>query len=379
MKKCGRKGLFIMVDGFLRQTIFHNTISSYLISITIFIVGFILIWFLKRIYLHRIKVWVKETETPIDDFIVNAVEKRLLPLAYFGIFYICARGLNLKPIISKGLNIVGLLFLIIVAVRFLLSIFEYSIENYLIPSNSMDLTKQQSIKVIANVIKIIVWSLAVIIILDNFGVKISALMAGLGIGGVAVALASQAVLGDVFNYFTIFFDRPFTIGDFIVVDEYSGTVEHIGVKTTRIRSIGGEQLIFSNTDLTNSRVQNYKRMEQRRALFQFGVTYDTPIEMLEEIPVVIRKIIENFEDTVFDRAHFIKYGDFSLIFEVVYCVLNSDYTRYMDVQHQINLNMMREFKTRNISFASTAQNLFVHQQQPAEERLPPCKHPENYL
>lgn len=355
-----------MVDGFLRQTIFHNTISNYLISIAVFIVGFILIWFLKRIYLHRIKGWAKKSETPIDDFIVNTIEKRLLPLAYFGIFNICMRGLNLKPIISRGLNIVGLLFLIIVAVRFLLSIFEYSIENYLIPSNSMDLTKQQSIKVIANVVKIIVWSLAVIIILDNFGVKISALMAGLGIGGVAVALASQAVLGDMFNYFTIFFDRPFILGDFIVVNEYSGTVEHIGIKTTRIRSIGGEQLIFSNTDLTNSRVRNYKRMEHRRVLFQFGVTYDTSVEMLEEIPEVIRKIIGNFGDIVFNRAHFMKYGDSSLIFEVVYYVLSSDYNRYMDFQQQINLSMMREFKARNISFAVTAQKLLVHQQQPAE-------------
>lgn len=191
-------------------------------------------------------------------------------------------------------------------------------------------------------------------------------MAGLGIGGVAVALASQAVLGDMFNYFTIFFDRPFALGDFIIVGEYMGTVEHIGIKTTRIRSIGGEQLVFSNTDLTNSRVRNYKRMEKRRVLFQFGVTYDTPIEMLEGIPEVIRKIIGNFEDTVFDRAHFLKYGDYSLVFEVVYYVLSSDYNRYMDVQHQINLNMMREFKARGISFALPSQTLFVHQQKTVE-------------
>ncbi len=351
-----------MLDGFLRQTFFHNTVLDYLISTGVFILGLIIIWFLKHFYLQRMKMWAEKSKTSIDDFIVNTIEKRLLPLSYFGIFYICMHGLKLKPLFSKGLNIIGLLFTIVIGVKFVLSVFEYSVEKYLLRSKEMDLTKQQSIKVIANVIKIIVWALAVIIILDNFGIKISALMAGLGIGGVAVALASQAVLGDMFNYFTIFFDRPFALGDFIIVGEYMGTVEHIGIKTTRLRSLGGEQLVFSNTDLTNSRVRNYKRMEQRRVMFQFGVTYETPIETLEAIPEIIRKIIEKFDDTVFDRAHFMKYGDFSLVFEVVYYVLSSDYNRYMDVQHEINIDMMRVFKLKNIEFAYPTQKIFLHQQ-----------------
>lgn len=357
-----------MINGFLHQTILHNTIMDYLISIGAFILGLIIIWLIKRVYLKKIKNWAEKTENSIDDFIVSAVEKRLLPLAYYGLFYLCMHGLMLNPLFSKGLDIIGLLFTIIIGVRFVLSVLEYSIEN-LVRSKSMDLTKQQSIKVVGNVVKIIVWSLAAIIILDNFGIKISGLMAGLGIGGAAVALASQAVLGDMFNYFTIFFDRPFAIGDFIIVDEYSGTVEHIGVKTTRIRSLGGEQLIFSNTDLTNSRVRNYKRMEKRRVLFQFGVTYDTPIEMLEEIPVIVREIITGFKDTVFDRAHFFKYGDFSLLFEVVYYVLSSDYNRYMDIQHKINIDLMREFKARGISFAITSQRLYLNQWQPVEQTV----------
>lgn len=352
-----------MINGFLHQTIFHNKVLDYLISGGILVLGILLIWCLKHIYLQRFKKWSKKTDTSIDDFIVNTVEKRLLPLAYFGVFYICMYGLNLKPIFRKGLNIVGLLLMVIFGVRFILSVFEYGVDNYINQKKDLDLSKQQAIKVISNVIKIFAWVLALIIILDNFGIKISALMTGLGIGGVAVALASQAVLGDMFNYFTIFFDRPFALGDFIIVGEYMGTVEHIGVKTTRIRSLGGEQLVFSNTDLTNSRVRNYKRMEKRRVLFQFGVTYDTPIEMLEEIPVIVRGIITGFEDTVFDRAHFFKYGDFSLIFEVVYYVLSSDYNRYMDIQHKTNIDLMREFKARGISFALSTRSLLVHQQE----------------
>ena len=350
-----------MIDGFLRQTFFHNTVLDYLISLGVFILGSLLIWLIKRVYLQRIKLWVEKTDTPVDDFIVNTIEKRLLPLAYFGIFYFCMNGLNLKPLIRKGLDIIGLLVAIVISVKFALSVFEYSIEN-LIRTKKMDLIKQQSIKVISNVIKIMVWTMAVIIILDNFGIKISALMAGLGIGGVAVALASQTVLGDMFNYFTIFFDRPFALGDFIIIGEYMGTVEHIGIKTTRLRSLGGEQLVFSNSDLTNSRVRNYKLMEKRRILFQFGVAYDTPVELLDEIPGIVREIIGKFEATVFDRAHFFKFGDYSLIFEAVYYVLSSDYNRYMDIQHEININLMREFQAKGISFALSTQRLTLQQQ-----------------
>ena len=355
-----------MINGFLHKTIFHNTILDYLLSGGIFTFGLIIIWFIKRMYLKRLKDWAKKTETLIDDFIVSTIEKRLLPLAYFGVFYICMHGLELKPIFSKGINIAGLLLMIVFGVRFVLSIFEYSVDNYLNQKKDLDLSKQQAIKVISNVIKILAWALAVIIILDNFGIKISALMTGLGIGGVAVALASQAVLGDVFNYFTIFFDRPFALGDFIIVGDYLGTVEHIGIKTTRLRSLSGEQLIFSNSDLTNSRVRNYKRMEQRRILFQFRVTYDTPIEILDEIPTIVRRIIEKFDGTVFDRAHFSQFGEFALIFEVVYYVLSGNYNHYMDVQHRINIELMREFKARNISFAYPTQKILVHQQQAAE-------------
>jgi small-conductance mechanosensitive channel len=172
----------------------------------------------------------------------------------------------------------------------------------------------------------------------------------------------------MFSYFTIFFDRPFVLGDFIVIGDFMGTVENIGIKTTRLRSLGCEQLVFSNTDLTNSRVRNFKRMERRRVAFKFGVTYGTPIEMLREIPGIVRGIIGNFEDTLFDRAHFASYGDFSLVFEVVYYVLSSDYTRYMDIQQEINFKLMQEFTARKISFAFPTQTLYVNQSQLVEEK-----------
>ena len=182
----------------------------------------------------------------------------------------------------------------------------------------------------------------------------------LGVGGIAIGLAAQAVLKDLFSYFSIIFDRPFEVGDFIIVGDLLGTVEYIGAKTTRLRSLGGEQLIFSNTDLTDSRIKNYKRMEQRRVLFQFGIVYQTPYEKLQQIPSIVKKIIEDVEDTIFDRTHFSSYGDSNLVFEVVYYVVGSDYNKYMDIQQSINLAIFKEFETRGVEFAYPTQTLYIN-------------------
>lgn len=185
------------------------------------------------------------------------------------------------------------------------------------------------------------------------------MIAGLGIGGVAVALAAQAILGDLFSYFAILFDRPFEVGDFIILGDFLGTIEHIGIKTTRVRSLGGEQLVFSNTDLTSSRVRNYKRMGQRRVVFKLGVTYQTTLTQLETIPGMIEKIVKNVKNTTFDRAHFLSYGDFSLIFEVVYYVMSRDYNKYMDIQQEINFAVKKEFEAGNIEFAYPTQTVYL--------------------
>jgi len=206
----------------------------------------------------------------------------------------------------------------------------------------------------------IIWVVGFVFLLDNLGFEISAVIAGLGIGGIAIALAAQAILGDLFSYFVIFFDRPFEIGDFVNLGgEFVGTIEYIGIKTTRIRSLSGEQIVASNTDLTNSRVRNFKRMERRRVVFKLGVIYQTTAEQLEEIPKIVREIIESKEDTVFDRGHFAAYGDFSLNFEFVYFIIGPDYVKYMDTQQKINMEIYRTFENKGIEFAYPTQTLFV--------------------
>jgi small-conductance mechanosensitive channel len=239
-----------------------------------------------------------------------------------------------------------------------LALLNYSLERYWV-KKEVDTSRQRSLKGIIIILKVAVWGAGLTFLLDNLGFKISALVAGLGIGGIAVALAAQAILGDLFSYFVIFFDRPFEIGDFIIVGDYLGSIEHIGIKTTRVRSLGGEQLVFSNTDLTNSRIRNYKRMEKRRVVFKFGVIYQTTSDQLKEIPGIIKKTIERIENTGFDRAHFSSYGNFSLDFEIVYYVMSGDYNKYMDIQQNINFAIKEEFEKRGIEFAYPTQTLFM--------------------
>jgi small-conductance mechanosensitive channel len=216
-----------------------------------------------------------------------------------------------------------------------------------------------SIGIICFVARVLIWGMVLLLTLDNLGVDITALVAGLGIGGIAVALALQNVLGDLLASLSIALDQPFVIGDFLIVGDHMGSVEYIGIKSTRLRSLTGEQIVISNADLLSSRVRNYGRMYERRIVFSLGVTYETQRAKLERIPALLRGIIESQDGVRFDRAHFAKYGDFSLDFEIVYHVLSADYGRYMDVQQAINFRIHEAFEKLGVQFAYPTQTVWV--------------------
>jgi small-conductance mechanosensitive channel len=205
--------------------------------------------------------------------------------------------------------------------------------------------------------KLAIWSLVLLLALENLGIDVTALIAGLGVGGIAVALAVQNVLGDLLGSVAIALDKPFEVGDFIIVGDLMGVVEHIGLKTTRVRSLFGEQIVFANGDLLGSRIRNFKRMRERRVTFTFNVAYETPAEKLEAIPKLVKGIVEAQADLRFDRAHFHRFGDFALVFEVVYYATNPDYNLYMDRQQAINLALMRHLAAEGVRFAYPTQNL----------------------
>lgn len=199
--------------------------------------------------------------------------------------------------------------------------------------------------------RLVIWSVVLLLSLDNLGVNVSALVAGFGIGGIAVALAAQSLLGDLFASLSIVLDRPFEVGDFVIVGDFMGVVERIGLKTTRVRSLSGEQITFGNTDLLGSRIRNYKRMQERRVAFELDVVHGTRTEDLREIPRLAREAIERLENTRFDRAHLKQIHPTALRYEIVYYVGTNDFTKYMDIQQAINLDLLEQLEQRKVRLA----------------------------
>jgi len=239
---------------------------------------------------------------------------------------------------------------------FIHGFFQYYVDNKKVSGDVGGITGAALIAFIARVFSS---GVILLLLLDNLGIDITALVASLGIGGVAVALAVQNILGDIFASLSIALDKPFIVGDFIVVGDEMGVVEYVGLKTTRVRSLGGEQIIFANAELLKSRIRNYKRMFERRVVFGFGVTYQTKPSLLSDISSQIKQIIEAIDSTRFDRAHFKSFGNSSLDFEVVYYVLSSEFNIYMDIQQKINLELMNYFEKSSIEFAYPTQTLYL--------------------
>lgn len=223
--------------------------------------------------------------------------------------------------------------------------------------------------IISVVILIVVWAVMLLSILANLGVDITALIASLGVGGIAVALAVQTILSDVFASLSIGFDKPFEIGDFVVFGNVAGTIEHIGLKTTRIRSLSGEQIVCANAELLKQTLHNYKRMNTRRIVFQFGISYRTPADQAKAVTDLVRQIISGQSDVEFDRAHFLSFEESRLLFEVVYIMQTSDYNRYMDVQQAINLQLLAGLQELGVEFAFPVRELRVSEDslQPADQ------------
>lgn len=312
--------------------------------------------------LHIIRKILKKlaaiSETKVYDIIIKNINTTVVPPLYLWGFYIFVKFLKLPKSAVSFLNSTFVILFTFFAVLIIANVAKNVLMLYW--EKKRERFEGINTRGITFIIELLIWTIGVIFLLDNLGLKISAVVTGLGIGGVAIALASQAILGDLFSYFVIFFDKPFEVGDFIVVDPMRGTVEKIGIKTTRIRSLDGEELIFSNTDLTTTRIQNYKRMERRRVPFSIGVVYETPLNHLREIPMIIEEIIQKIERATFDRAHFKSYADFSLVYEIVYYVNDGEYQTYMDIQQEINLQIFAEFQKRGIVFAYPTQLIYMN-------------------
>lgn len=334
---------------FLAHEYWGNTVQDYLIAVGIVLVGLVLVQIFKRVLLNQLEKWAARSQTHFDDMIVRGIERFGLPIFTFAIIYWAINSLELSEKADKVVDVATAVVIAYFVIR-LISAFIQNIITANVRKQENGDIKVKQIGGLMIIINMVIWVLGLVFLLDNLGYNVTTILTGVGIGGIAIALAAQNIVGDLFNYFVIFFDKPFEVGDAINVDDKNGTIEYIGLKTTRLRSLTGEQIIIANSDLTKSRVHNFKRQETRRIAFSLSVRYQTSTEKLKRIPGIIKEIIVAAENTRFDRAHFAKFTEYGLTFEVVYFVTVPDYLRYMDIQQDINLKIMEAFKREQVSF-----------------------------
>jgi small-conductance mechanosensitive channel len=349
-------------EALLEQVYYENSVRNYLIALGIIVVGFLAVRIFKSVVNNRLRKLSERTTTNLDDYVIESINRFGIPILYAMVVYWALRYLVLPDRIDDVLRIAITVVVTFFVIRFIANTLLLLLKAY-IRSKQGGEEKVKQLRGIMIIVNVIIWSIGLLFLFDNLGYDVTTVIAGLGVGGIAVALAAQNILGDLFNYLVIFFDRPFEIGDFIIVDDKMGTVEYIGIKTTRLKSLSGEQLVFSNSDLTSSRIHNYKRMQRRRIVFKLGVVYQTSLEQVKQIPGVLRQAVEAQNEAeemvLFDRAHFASYGDSSLNFEVVYNVLSADYNKYMDVQQAINFRVYEAFERLGVEFAYPTRTLHI--------------------
>ena len=347
------------IEEIFSRTYLGNSVETWLWALGAAIVlAFVFNFILKR-FVRSFASFAEKTETELDDLVSALLEKTSIMLIIIFSVYAATFFLDLTGQLKEfRKSVVVICFL--VQVGFWGSGFiDYYVAKKLAGIDVGSGASITHIRSLGFLVKSVLWIVLVILTIDNLGFDPTTIIAGLGVGGIAVALALQNVLGDLIASLSIILDKPFEVGDFIVVDNMSGDVEHIGLKTTRLRSISGEQLVLSNNDLLQSRVKNYKRMDTRRILFSLGVVYETSYDNLVRIPVLIKEIIDTEPKARFVRAHFRSYGDFALNYEIVYFVLTPLFDDYMAIQQNVNLKIFKKFSEEGIEFAYPTRKVFL--------------------
>lgn len=343
----------------LNVEFYSNTVESWLIALGITLGTWGILFIVRRLAVGAVRKLVQKTALAWDDVLAAVIPKThglfLLTLAVVA----GSRWLELSEHIDRLLRHTVVVVALIQVGLWATSAVSFLVRTHRERKLKDDPASVTTISALGLLARMAVWILVALLVLANAGVEIAPLVAGLGVGGIAIALAVQTVLKDLLASLSIMLDKPFVVGDFLILGDLLGAVEHIGLKTTRIRSLSGEQLIFSNNDLLESRIRNFGRMRERRVAFKLGVTYQTPREKLAKVPAMIKKAIESQTLTRFDRSHFNEYGNFSLNFETVFYIGSPDYNTYMNIQQAINLSIHEQFEKEGIEFAYPTQTLFV--------------------
>lgn len=342
----------------LHTVYYNNSVLDYLYTLAAILLVWLILKLIKKWVLSGLKRMAGASKTNFDDALISAAEKFIIPYVYLLLNYVIISQLVLSPRVSHVLRLAMIVVTIFYAVRVINHAIHYMVLLYMKKHNEAD-TRIFQLNGILNVIKVVMWGLGLLFLLDNMGYDVTTIVAGLGIGGIAIALAAQNILSDLFSYFVIFFDKPFEIGDFVVAGAESGTVEQIGIKTSRLRTLGGEELVMPNADLVKTPIHNFKRQQKRRVVFNLRVAYTNNADVLKQIPELIKKIVSSKQEATFDRAHLQNLNDTFINYEVVYNLSTADYNLYMNLQQDIYLEILQEFKNNHIDLALPLQSVMV--------------------
>ena len=344
---------------FFQAQFLNNSISAWITAFIVFFIALIALKLFRKLLLARLKQISQKTKTKLDNIIVASINEINWTFFVLISLYIATTFLKLNSFIGSFIYYTFLVFITYYAIKVLQELLEFGTEIIIKKKVKGDENNIAIVKIISKILKISLWISAILLILSNLGYNISSLVAGLGIGGIAIALALQNILGDIFSSFSIFFDKPFRVGDYIAIGDYKGTVKKIGMKTTRIQSSEGEELIISNNELTKSKLQNYGMMEKRRVSFNIQVDQETSSQKLKQINSILRKIIESQKNTEVDRIHFSEINENHFIYDVVYFVNNKEYKYFMDIQQNINLGIVDQFNQENIQLSHPTQTVYI--------------------
>lgn len=343
----------------LDRTWFGATLTQWLLAAATLGGVYVALALLRRLLVHRLGAMAARTTTHLDDLAAGVVRRTRPYFLFIVALQAAMRVVTPDDRIAAVLNGISVVVVLLQLGVWGNGLIGVGVDHYARQRADGDSATRATIQAMGYVGRFVLWALLVVTTLDHFGIQVTALITGLGIGGIAIALAVQNILGDLFAALSIVLDKPFVVGDFIIVDNVLGTVEHVGLKSTRIRSLSGEQVIVSNADLLKSRIRNYKRMEQRRAVFNLDLAFDTPPDKLAGIPAIVRQIVEAQPLARFDRCHLLSIAETGLRLETVYIVLDPDYNKYADIQHAINLELLRRLGQQRIEFAVPARTVFL--------------------
>lgn len=355
------------VDDLLGHEILGNPAGRWAIALATGVTIVVALFLLKRIAIARLRKISEKTPTPYDDVLVEvAQDTRTSTILAAGL----AGGVRTLDLPDAADLWIGRALFVVLAFQLGLwatHTVRLLFEMRRVARGEVAGGAHKTVgAAVVFVTRLLVWSIVLLSILSNLGVEVSTLIAGLGIGGLAAALAVQNVLTELVAAFSIYLDRPFDLGDFIVIDTFAGSVERIGWRTTHLRAISGEQIILANSDLAKARIRNHARMGERRVAFSVSVPYDTPSKKLEQVPAIIREEIARLDKVRFDRSHLVSFGESSIQFETVYFLLSTDYVDSVDRQQQLLLAIHRRFEEEGISFATPTRTVRVQSPSGAE-------------